>query len=377
MNQTEQLQPTQQVAQAPFIVGVDSGKFQTKAVAYHITNGNILLYNEKLKETGQGENVLTFRTQMKKTNQVESRLSNVTILTHDGMSTEMSADDGTIDLERSKKAEVHRRSTYLAIARLLPNGAHLHLGIGTPLMVYQNTQQLEEYEKFMLGYKEYEEIQPITKIEFLVDGVEHIYYVHSLLTTPESSGYIKNNAHLHVDDDTVGVIDIGGLNVNASQYQRENVHDMNSPFKFLNSKQAITSDKGTHSLYMSIQKRLEDYTGKSIPIETLPRIVARGFYGRPQDEHMKNETSHLIKEELFTHLQEIKTDLQTSGWDFEQLPAVVMIGGGSQLFKEVRLKDEDLQYATVSENSIWENVFGFTHALAQKVAMEMRSHEEG
>lgn len=331
------------------IVAVDSGKFLTKAV----------LLNDEGTDVAPP---FTIETKISATTQKEVRDSSRYILTLDGVSTLMGAEDGTIDLERSKKGETHKRSTYLAISQLLPSGSHLYLAIGTPLQTHDSVEQLVEYQKFMLGYEVDEEISFPVEIKFLVNNVEHVYYIENIYTFPESSGYLLNNASDHDEDDLVGVIDIGGLNVNASLYERENNLDLTSPFQLIRGQRMVTSDLGVHALMRSAHDKLETILKTTIDFSTMNLILTRGFYGNQRNLEQKERTAKIIKEAKKDHLERIIQDLKANHWDFN-LMTPVFTGGGSLLLKEEIEEHPELEYAITTNNAQWENVLGFIYEL--------------
>lgn len=334
-----------------YILSVDSGKFLTKAV----------LLEENDEHSKVIVDTFSIRTSIEETEETQTPIKNRAILTLNGVSTLMGAEDGLVTLERTKKSEEHKRSTYLAMSQLVPNNSHINLAIGTPITVHRQAEKLKEYQCFMLNLDLdlEKEIEYPVKIEFEINEVPYTYFINRLVTFAESSGYLIVNEESHEDDDLIGVVDIGGFNVNISIYTKEDLYNPESGWTIDLGSRTTTLDKGTHFLYAEIKKELAKEFSE-LPDQIIHLAAQKGVYGKsPEVQERSSKIISRVKEKF---LKGIKTDLQKHNWEFEQT-SIILVGGGSLLLKEAIENDPDLKHGLVSQNAQWENAIGFAYAM--------------
>lgn len=326
-------------------IAVDSGKFLTKAV---------------IMEQGEGVVADTFsiRTKIVETEQTNIKDDNRFILSYGDTNYLMGAEDSVFSFDRSKKLDEHRLSTFLAISQLAPNGASVNLAIGIPLSIYEKQDELLSYQKFMLDIDENEDVEFPVTINFTVNEVEYEYSIEVLATFAESSGYIMSNLEEHEEDEAVGIVDIGGLNVNAAIYRR--TPDGN--LSLVRGRSLLTTNNGINRLTSNIKAALESEFNTTIESTLMDDIMLRGYFGIRTNKPVVKKSSEIINKMKEDYFGYIKADLLANNWDFFNM-VPVFVGGGSILLKNAIEKDEDLQYSIISENAQWDNVLGFASLL--------------
>lgn len=295
------------------VVIVDSGKDSTKSL--------------------QGEQRKQFKTRVARRsdlNQVDSK--DAFMVTYDGEAFVV-ADEVNIrpDLEMSKKTIEHKVCIYSAIAELVPNGSVVDLVVGIPVLLFLDQETRSEYVEFMS--------QPVDQewTEITVKGEAHYFKINQVKALPETAGYVFANYEQYADD-LVGVIDIGGLNINGCVYSQLNpVHKM-----------CFTINRGGHHLRSEIQQRLIQKLNRDIQDCQMDIILKRP----------KASEKPIIKEVIDNYLSLVLKEMRTRNWDVSEdgIP-IVLTGGTSQLVG--KYAEAYFPQLKVSENPIWDNVTGF------------------
>lgn len=235
------------------------------------------------------------------------------------------------DLEISKTTIEHKVCIYSAIAQLVPNGSVVNLVIGIPVLLFLDEETRSEYVSFMS--------QPADQewTEIVVKGEPHYFKINQVKALPESSGYIFSN-YKDCLDDLVGVVDIGGLNINGCVYSRLNpVHQT-----------CFTINKGGHHLRSDIRQKLIQQLRRDIQDYQMDNIL-----GKP-----KKSEAPIIKEVIGNYINLILTEMRAKNWDISEdgIP-VVLTGGTSQIIG--KYADEFFPVLTLSQTPVWDNVTGF------------------
>lgn len=332
----------------PYVVAVDSGKYLTKAI---------------LVEDGLPTKSYAINSLIKETPEKKSPISNRYVLTLNGQSTLMGAEDGIINTKHTKATDVHKRSTYLSLSQIVPNNSRVHLGIGTPLSIFKVAKETEEYKRFMLNLDiphDEEIIFPVT-LQFEVNEELFTYTIESLTVYAESSGYMITNEveHLGGAANYVGVVDIGGLNINASLYKR-----VDKRFELdLTDENTFTADLGTNHLYTLLNTKITPVVGQ-LNRQQLETVLTQGFYGIDENGPFYTETKEIVDKAKKEYFDKIKSAIER--WNFG-MTNVVFIGGGATMTAEQIANDKDIFYYKIAKNAQWENVIGFALNLYDNV----------
>lgn len=327
-------------------IAVDSGKARTKAIGIVDGENKSFAFHTRIKDVPY-----------------EKLETEDDVLTLNGSHTIMASQNGTVEHNvTSKASDTHVRSTYYAISKMIPNGSEIALAIGTPLSTFSNPKEMNRYRKVMLNYSkgevEDDTIKPAypRTISFKVNGEQFEYTVKQLEVYPESTGYLMFNSQLHEEDDVLAVIDIGGLNVNASLYQR----GMDGKFKPLSPKESETSNLGVRALVFDIRAALSQYLSTNITVDDAAVALQRGYYGIAPE--MREETAAIIKQAREKHVENIADILEGLQWDFQNMRAA-FVGGGSVLLREEIQNHPAFKYSVFSKVGDQDNVRGFLGAM--------------
>ncbi len=276
-------------------LSVDSGKYATKACIER-SSGNV----ETLK-------FLT-RMDIEKENLGDSDSYSVL---YEGTKYLIGRQASNWDPSRSKKSEIHKVATYTAIANLVANGDHVNIGIGCPLSIYMNPSSRKAYKEYIVPQGK--------QIDITINRKHTTFTIKRSFVFPESSGVIYLNQDEYASD-TVGVIDIGGLNANCCIY--ENMipkADVNSMF---------TLDEGGHILTNRIKSELESNCDVSLSDILMNKILKDGFmHSNPE------KSAEIIRKCKRDHVQKIFNECKKNGWPVENMK-IVFIGGTSALLSE-------------------------------------------
>ena len=199
------------------------------------------------------------------------------------------------------------------------------------MLLFLDQEKRSEYVKFMSqpSHQEWTEI--------MVGGDLHYFKINQVRALPETAGYPFRHYEKYMDD-LVGVIDIGGLNINGCIYsQLSPVHQT-----------CFTINRGGHHLSAEIQQRLIQQLNRDIQ-----GYQMEGIFKRP-----KPAEEPIIKEVVDGYMKLILNELRTRNWDISQdgIP-VILTGGTSYIIG--RYVSNYFPQVIVSQDPIWDNVTGF------------------
>lgn len=278
-------------------LAVDSGKYATKACI----------------ERNQGSiSTMKFLTRMDEGKENLGDLDSYSVL-FEGKKYLVGRQATSWDPSRSKKSDIHRVSTYTAIGNLVANGDHVNIGIGCPLSIYMNPKSRKAYKEFIVPHGK--------QVSITINRKPTSFTIKRSFVFPESSGAVYLNSEEY-GNDTIGVIDIGGLNANCCIY--ENMipkADVNSMF---------TLDEGGHILTNRIKAELESGCDIQLNDILMNKILRDGFiHSNPE------KSSSIISKCKEEHVLRILNECKKNGWPIENMKIVFIGGTSSLLSKEI------------------------------------------
>lgn len=305
-------------------IAVDSGKYATKAC---------------LKETVDKNKKIKFRTKMDETKEESATNATSCIFEYEGEKYLIGDEAETVDFEKSKAKNIHKYSTYAAIAQLVEDGDTVGIGIGCPLSIYNNKEERTAYKNFMINKG---------KTTVIINGKSKTFEIDKVFVFAEGSGFIYKNATQYKDR-LIGIIDIGGLNSNNCIYK-----DL-LPIKST----SFTTNLGCNVLRNELKQKLNSaFSEVNLNDWQMEDIIKKGYI-----KSHKEESQKLISDYLKKHVDEILQECVKKGWDIKNID-LVFVGGGSKLLeKEIK---EVIPDAVISENAEWDNVEGFAEIGALK-----------
>ena len=229
----------------------------------------------------------------------------------------------------SKADMVHKVCTYAMVHKYVNNGDEVNLVIGTPISLYMNEDHKREYTELM-----YE-----PKVEFTVNGVNKMFRIRNVTILPESIGYVYNNIEVF-SGRTVGVVDIGSLNINAAIYQ--DMYPLKGSEMSLNIGASVLKTRIKDALNETFVTNIQDYQ--------IEGILENGL------NHPRwTEMDTVIQDVLISYVTEILVELKKRNWDIDTLD-IHFTGGGINLIEDII---SEVGNFVISENLIFDNVTGF------------------
>jgi hypothetical protein len=308
-------------------ISVDAGKFSTKAV--------------KLNQDGT-EKRLLFRTKLEETIKNEAQGKSY-IVTYCGKKYLIGEQAEANSAKLSKAEELHRICTYTALHQLGNSGEEHVVAIGCPLVTFENPESREEFKRFMF---------PDKQIDIKVgDLVKHLY-IKAVIVLPESSGVIDLEPEKYTKG-LVGVVDLGGLNINACAY--------NKGIPVLST--LYTDSLGSNVLTANLMNALNTKYNENFPQFMMDDIVNEGYViDNMREDGIKEGSQEFIANFKKRHIQTILKKCEANGWNLSMMRLVFTGGTSQMLATEIK---ELLPGATIYQDSIFSNARGFLKVITE------------
>lgn len=310
----------------PKFIAVDTGKFATKAVT--------------LRGDGS-ERFITFRTKSEETQRSEAQGKSY-IVEYKGKRYLVGEQAEVSSAKLTKAEDIHRISTYTAIHQLSSGDDTVVVAIGCPLSVFENPESKEDYKKYMF---------PDRQIEIKVNETTKKLTILSVIVFPESSGIIYLDRKY--ESMSAGIIDIGGLNVNACVY--------NKTMPIIST--LFTENLGSNVLAQNLKNALATKYGEDIPQWMMEDILRDGYVvDNMSSSGIREGSKEFIADFKKKYIESIIKKCEANGWNL-RLTRLVFTGGTSEL-----LRNEILQVipgAIICEEPEKVNVRGFLKAITE------------
>lgn len=245
---------------------------------------------------------------------------------------------GQTSYSNSKKDRIHRIITLTAIALCVDNGDTVIASMGCPLTLFDDTDGKNQYFNYILKKG---------RVDITINGKNHYFYIEKdkCLVFPESFGAVF--MYKKSFESNVGVIDIGGLNVNAS-YFSSGKPDMDL---------CRTEKLGYYSIISTLRKKINTYCDSSFGDEQIKAFLKQGYVTN------RKETSKIIENVLDEHFQKIEKVLIE--WDLDSLN-LIFIGGTSELLRK-QIERRFNKKAYIPDNPNFVNAKGFLKVMLKQL----------
>ena len=316
-------------------VSIDAGKFNTKT-AVSRANGEM--------------DTIRFRTKMspaKDHNLAVPEKSH--LVTYEGITYKVGEDAADhLSFETSKTTLLHQICAYTAVSSVVDNGDLIRAAIGCPVSVFNDPASRDKYQDFMLNGGR--------QIQINVDGIDRTFAfdLKNSVVCAESSGllYLDIGRFAH---GTVGIIDIGGLNVNCTVYRDLRPLEESS----------FTERLGCNQLMSDAKKRLSSVLDMDIPDYLLDDLRIKGYFDG--SEEMQKASAEIFSKIKQDWIDAILGKCVEHGWNIK-LTALIFAGGTSYYLKpEIeRVKAEkklNIDLDLINEESDFLNAKGFLKRL--------------
>lgn len=308
-------------------IAIDSGKFATKAV---------------MQKADGSERFISFRTKMQETARTDVQGKSF-IVEFGGKRYLLGEQAEVISSKTTKAEELHRIAAYTALAQLADSGDDIVVVIGCPLSVYENAESKKQYKEYMF---------PTRQIDIKVNEMTKHLNVVSTIVLPESSGVIYLEQEL-CEKAAVGVIDIGGLNVNCCVY--------NKTVPVLST--LYTDNLGSNVLMQDLKNALAIKYNEDIPDWMMEDVLTQGYLtDNMSSDGIRPGSKEFIREFKKNHINKIIHKCEANGWNL-RTTRLIFSGGTSELLKE-EIKSV-LPGATILAEPAKANVRGFLKAVTE------------
>lgn len=318
-----------------YAVAVDSGKMNTKVVVIDHEGKTYAkdIFPTKISEdTSQNENMLVKSKTFK----------------YAGKS--VSIDDENIICETStlntKNDEIHKMCTIYGIAKTVPNNSIVNVSIGCPLSVFgRGSNEKNTYRDNLL---------PKGRVDCdIIDHGEsaHKYFeIRGRMVIPESIGILYLMDELRTRN--TAIIDIGGLNVNASIVKRGAVVPSS----------CVTLKGGSKTLFNALRQRyneiLEPEGVEFKNNDDIPAFIKKGGVTNFVSE-TRDATLRLVGDHIKSILSQLKA---YEGWEsVKTLDSLVFTGGTSELLRPYIMSVGD--NVMVVDDAVFSNAMGFAKSM--------------
>ncbi len=319
-------------------IAVDSGKADTKVCTRINVDGSTAkrTFPTRVEEKGD-RNCLNTLTGVSDTGFIVEYDGRVY-----GVGDIVSSDDSFTSNQNSKNDNLHKIATLTAIAGSVNNGDEVKVAIGCPIELFNSKANRERY---------LESILPSGRIDFNINGISKHFTIVKKMVLPESLGIVFTNEKLFADG-YVGVIDIGGLNVNATVV--------------LNGKIAndtcFTEKLGRRSIEKEIKMYAEDKYETSFSNMEVDSFIKEGYITDNKDPEAEEESRAFIDQVMTDHVAKIDKVCLKHGWNLRNMH-LVFVGGSSIFLKDKIMKA--FPKAFIVDNANYANVQGFLRKLCQ------------
>lgn len=296
-------------------ITVDAGKFQTKG----------LLQNQGIR----------FRTKIEKIeNSIDTKNNNDFYLRWEGEDYLLGEGARYVNYDISKHKLEHKLSVYAACAKLLKDNHNrpINVIVLCPLSMYENQQIREEFRQFIVNNH---------RANFQLNGEHVSLNIQDVTIFAEAFGVPISNQNLF-NGRTIGLLDIGGLNVNGAIFK--NMKPISGTY--------FTENLGSLIIMEKIRKELnKEIPGANIQEYQMDGILKNGFY--LGDREMSKD---IIENLLFNHFKDIMQVAKANNWDTKGLD-IVITGGGSLDIGVENIR-KYIPQVKISNNPVWDSCLG-------------------
>lgn len=326
-------------------IAVDSGKYATKIAVYDTGNDKV--------------SVQKFRTKISEGNFNDDALEKHTYIAEiDGNIYKIG--NGALqeaELNTSKASEIHKMSVLTAIALNVSENEvdEVHAAVGIPVKEWENVDKRIEYKNYILPDGEISiklmidsEKEPVIKTFKIIS--KHVY--------PESQGALFLTDVAPHTNGTVGIIDIGNLNINCTSWTARE----------LDRQYSVTEELGGNILINGLSQELsatfsrcdENYVAKVLKQPYEKRML---IPNRP-NPLIEEQSKKIIDEYLLDHVKLIKRKCDSKHWSLDFM-TLVFIGGTSSLL-EKEIKEIFGSEVYIPKYPEFSNVMGFLRVMCSK-----------
>ena len=336
------------------ILAIDCGKYNTKVCAYD--------RNSKKTE------MFKFRTKMDAGTFEDDMIEKGTVIAQ--------IDDGPVyrigmkskgepELETSKKTEIHRVCTIVAVALASANDK-TDIAIGMPLQIADLPEERKDYKDYILGEDGHEYT---VKLKTEGDGPvrEVKFHFDKKFVYPEGIGVLFE--YPSKLNGPTAIIDIGNLNTNNMYTDRFNIiteacftDEMGGKVMISNLAQTLSSELGS---------RVDD---NLVASTLLKPFETRFLVSRTGNNEIEIKSKRIIDSFLSDHVKTIKRKLDTRHYPLDFMD-IVCIGGTSKLLGK-EIKEVFGENAFIPDEPEYVNAKGFLKKIGATLGVDVSAGQK-
>ena len=265
------------------------------------------------------------------------------------------------EMTGEKATPTHRDCTLTAIALFCPKEGveDVHVAVGIPVKDWELVDKRNAYKDFMLPDGEAR-----VRLKTKSDGPaeDRRFVIRTKKAFPESQGALYAGDPREYADDMVAVVDIGGLNVNATIWSQLE----------LDRESAITDELGGGRLVTGLAQALTSELGARADERVTMRALLRegderALKPRVPDPELERRSREVIDAFLLDHARRIRQDCNARRWPLEYMQ-MLFIGGTSRLLRK-EIAEVFGEGARVADDPEFANALGFLRILGAQCGL--------
>ncbi|WP_061313854.1 ParM/StbA family protein [Clostridium botulinum] len=219
--------------------------------------------------------------------------------------------------DTSKTQLLHQLSCYTMITKFLkPNTENneLYMTLACPISVIQSAEAKEEYKEFIKG-------KGITTV--FVNGNKYTFEIKDITLKTEGSGIVFLEPKRFTNQ-TVGIVDLGGLNMGFSLYRN----------KSCKKEDRFIEECGTDRLIEIVREQLSIYKKGNIISED---EATKALYdnGLKEAGKIDSKSSEYITKAKVLYYNEVLNYIKAHKFNINRLDSVVFVGGTTNHIKDI------------------------------------------
>ena len=287
------------------ILSADVGKYETE------------LIGRDLELTADDRKTVRFRTKMYDLSEGYIDVEGNSHLVELNKKSYIVGEQGQDKSEDTSKTQfLHQLACYTAITKFIEPGTkdnEIYMVLACPLSVLLIQDAKEEYKEFIKGKG---------PIKISVDGKDYEFEIKDIMIKAEGSGIIYLEPNLF-NDQAVGIVDLGGLNMGWSLYNN----------KVCKKDDRFIEECGTDRLIDIVREQLAIYKkGNLVNKEIAEKALNEG--GLKKAGKIDTESTVYVEKAKELYFEEVLKNIKAHKFNIDELDRVVFVGGTSQHIKE-------------------------------------------
>lgn len=243
--------------------------------------------------------------------------------------------------ERTKKNEIHRLCSLIAVTQLLKPVENnnqeipkIYLVVSMPGTSYKSKKLREEFKKYYLGEK---------TEEIIVNNNLYKFEIENVIVMPEGAGFLF--CHTDLCKGRTAVVDIGHLNIGLTTFNEQNIEKL------------VSLDEGGEVLEQNAIEKMESEIGEEVERSVIIDTLKKGYYTQFGDK--VENTDSIISQVKLDYVDSLVDKAKAKGVRLADMHNIYFIGGTSLLLKnDIDNHDKLSKTGSVLDDGKWITVIG-------------------